>query len=291
MLVKELIAQVRRLEIRTRRTVDELVGGAYHSRFKGRGMEFEEVREYIPGDDIRDIDWNVTARTGAPHIKKYVEERELHVLLAVDISASGLYGSGEKSKLRTAAELGALLALSAARNHDKTGMVTFTDQVESYLPPRSGHHHVLRLIRDIVAAEPRHSGTNLANLCEHLRRALSRRTVIFILSDLIQKTEEWETPLRMLARKHDVILIHIADPMEKHFTIPGDWSFTDAESGIPFQWNASAANRRLFERNAELQRIHLENVCKKADSGLIEITCGEDLVNPLMRYFSLRKRR
>lgn len=291
MLTKELIAQVRRLEIRTRRMVDELVGGAYHSRFKGRGMEFDEVREYIPGDDIRDIDWNVTARMGSPFIKKYVEERELHVLLAIDLSASGLFGSGDKSKIRTAAEIGALLALSAVRNNDKAGMLTFTDRVESYLPPRSGRGHVLRMIRDMMAANPQDKGTEIGKILSHLRQTLRRRTVIFLITDMMQKADDWEKQLRMLSAKHDVIIIQITDPAEQQWKLSGLWSFSDAETGENFTWYANTKNRSLYQSHAELRALALETQCQKADAGFIRITCGEDPVTPLMRYFHQRKRR
>lgn len=290
MLAKELIAQVKRLEIRTRRVVDELMGGAYHSRFKGRGMEFDEVREYIPGDDVRDIDWNVTARLGIPFIKKYVEERELHVMVAVDVSASELYGSGEKSKIRVAAELGSLLTLSAIRNHDKVGMITFTHKIETHVPAKAGRGHALRLIRELVGVQPEDPKTDIAFALAHLRQTLKRKSVIFVISDLQQKTPEWEKELSLLSHKHDVILIHIKDPKEYEWNVPGYWELEDSESGRLFSWHATKARRELYAKHALEREAHLKSLCTKSKAGYISVQCDEDLVSPLMRYFNTRKR-
>ncbi len=290
MLAKEIIAQVKRLEIRTRRVVDELMGGAYHSRFKGRGMEFDEVREYIPGDDVRDIDWNVTARLGEPFIKKYVEERELHVMIAVDTSASLLYGSGNKTKMRVASELGALLTLSAIRNHDKVGMLTFTDQIENHIPAQAGRGHALRIIRDLVNAQPQHTRTDLAMTCNHLRKTLKRRSVIFLISDFMEDPTSWEKPLSLLSHKHDVVLIHVIDEQEKGWDLSGCWALEDAETHAMSSWNGSSKNKTAFSHYMDQLYAQIETNCTRSKAGYIPVHCDEELVTPLMRYFGKRRR-
>ena len=213
MLPPEIAKQIHLLDIRTNRVVDEITGGAYRSVFKGRGIEFDEVREYTPEDDVRDIDWNVSARMGSPYIKKYIEERELTVLLLVDVSASGAFGSAEKTKRRTAAELAALLAFSAGRNGDKVGLMMFSDRIELYVPPKSGRRHTLRLIREMLAFEPASPGTDIAMALRETAQMLKKRSVIFLISDLISE-ESFEASLKILNRKHDCIALQIFDPVE-----------------------------------------------------------------------------
>jgi len=204
------------LEIRTNRAVDELIGGAYHSVFKGRGIEFDEVREYTPDDDVRDIDWNVTARMNAPYIKKYVEERELNVMLALDVSASGAFGSCARTKRERAAEIAALLAFSAAGNGDKAGLLLFSDRRELMLPPKSGRKHALRMIRDMLAFEPQGRGTDIVHAIEDLNRFLTKRSVVFLISDFLGGGE-YEKPLKILNKRHDVIAVRLRDRAEKAF--------------------------------------------------------------------------
>lgn len=213
MLPPEIAKQIRLLEIRTNRTVDEITGGAYRSAFKGRGIEFEEVREYTVEDDVRDIDWNVSARMGTPYVKKFVEERELSVLLLVDVSASGVFGSSERSKRRTAAELAAILAFSAAHNGDKVGLLMFSDRIELYVPPKSGRSHTLRLIREMLAFEPVSKGTNIDLALRESAQLLKKRSVVFLLSDLID-SQSYEASLKILNRKHDVIAVGLLDPTD-----------------------------------------------------------------------------
>lgn len=288
--VGELISEVRRLEIRTRRAVDNLVGGAYRSRFKGRGIEFEEVREYEFGDDVRDIDWNVSARMGAPFVKKYVEERELHVLLAIDVSASGLFGSGEKTKIRTQAEIAALLALSAVRSRDKVGMLMFSDRIEKHLPLRSGRTHVLRMLRELVATEPQGRKTDLAGTLTQLRQLLKKRTVVFVISDFIEARERWSRALGMLSRRHDVILIDVNDPAESRWTLPGTWNVTDAETLATGTFFASEKFRKEFADIAAQEREALAREAARANAGLISVTCGDDIAQALTRYFDKKHR-
>ena len=213
MLTRDLLARIRKIEIKTRKVVEEMTGGAYRSVYRGRGIEFSEVRTYTEGDDVRDIDWNVTARTGVAHIKKYVEERELTVIIAVDISSSTLFGSAEDDKRDKMAETAALLAFSAIRNNDKVGLLLFSDRVESYIPPRSGRAHVMRVIRDLVATHPRGRGTNIAAALESLSRTLKKKTVIFLISDFMDEGDYWK-PLRILNRRHDLAAIRVVDSLE-----------------------------------------------------------------------------
>ena len=230
MLPVELTKQIRLLEIRTRRAVDEIIGGAYRSVFKGRGIEFDEVREYTQDDDVRDIDWNVTARMGSPYIKKYVEERELTVLFLVDVSASGAFGSSEKSKRRTAAELAALLAFSAGKNGDKVGLMMFSDKIELYVPPRSGSRHTLRLIREMLAFEPASAGTDIDLALKECAKLMKKRGIVFLLSDLIAE-KSFESSLKLLNRRHDVVALQISDPVEQSWPTARPVVIEDAESG------------------------------------------------------------
>ena len=286
--VGELISEVRRLEIRTRRVVDDLVGGAYRSRFKGRGIEFEEVREYAFGDDVRDVDWNVSARMGAPFVKKYVEERELQVVLAADVSASGLFGSGAKTKLRTQTEIAALLALSAVRNRDKVGMLTFSDRVEKRLPVRGGRAHVLRMLRELVATEPLGRGTNLAEVLTQLRRALKRRSVIFVISDFLDASEGRADALGMLARRHDVVLVRTEDPAELAPPFAGTWNLADAETSARGVIHGNARARGLWAETAARERDAFAREAARAGAELISVRCGEDLVRPFVKFFRER---
>ena len=213
MNTKDIIAQVRRIEIRTRRIVDDITAGAYHSVFKGRGIEFDEVREYTPEDDVRDIDWNVTARMGSPFIKKYIEERELTVMLAIDASASTAFGSKNKSKNEHAIEIASLLAFSAIRNNDKVGLLIFTDRNELYLPPRSGKTHGLRLIRELIARKSNGKGTDIAAALNNIMHLLKKRAVMFLISDFMDD-KDFSKRLMIANKRHDVIAVRILDPAE-----------------------------------------------------------------------------
>ena len=229
MLTKEIIQKIRKIEIRTRRIVDELTGGAYHSVFKGRGMEFNEVREYEPGDDVRSIDWNVTARMGHPYIKKFVEERELTVFILVDISASGDFGSIYQRKNELAAELAALLAFNAIRNNDQVGLLLFSGRDELHLPVRKGRGHVLRLIRELVAHERLSKKTDIGNALETLMRVTHRRAVVFLISDFIDSG--YYQSLSIANKKHDIVAIRILDRRDLNIPSSGYISIEDAETG------------------------------------------------------------
>ncbi|OGV48945.1 MAG: hypothetical protein A2X49_07085 [Lentisphaerae bacterium GWF2_52_8] len=291
MLTQELIAQVRKIEIKTKRIVEEITGGAYHSVFKGRGLEFSEVREYTPEDDVRDIDWNVTARMGVPFIKKYTEERELTVMLAVDASASGLFGSGIRSKNQRAIETAALLALSAIRNHDKVGLLLFTDRTELYLPPRSGRSHSLRLIRELMAVQPKGHGTDIGAALETLMHVLHKKSVIFLISDLIDE-HDYEKTLKIAGRRHDMVAVRISDPLEEKWPCSANIMLEDAESGsiLPFP----GKNRKVCSsRNiaAQEDRIKKQEKCARAQVDLIDVSCDGDLVAPFLKFFKKRRRQ
>ncbi|MBO5724313.1 MAG: DUF58 domain-containing protein [Lentisphaeria bacterium] len=287
MQTSELLAKVRKIEIQTKHIVDEITGGAYHSVFKGRGLEFSEVREYTPGDDVRDIDWNVTARMGQPFIKKYAEERELNVMLAVDISSSTLFGSSAKENKRSLMiQSAALLALSAIRNNDKVGLFLFSDQTELLLSPRSGRTHTLRLIRELLASESSCGRTDLGIALETLASFLKKKTVIFLISDFMDG-KDYEKQLRLLARKHDLIAMRILDPAEK--ILPCEirgMTLEDLESGETLFFTGS---REQYALGAEQQSAAAAEICRKANVDMIEICSGEDPVKALMTFF--RKRR
>ncbi len=291
MLPAELIKQVRKIEIRTRRVVDEIIGGAYHSVFKGRGIEFDEVREYTPEDDVRDIDWNVTARMGTPYIKKYVEERELTVMLLVDVSASGAFGSGDKSKRERAVETAALLAFSAIRNNDKVGLMLFTDQTELYLPPRSGRTSGLRLIRELMAYEPERKSTDINAVLKNTMQVLHKRSVVFLISDMVDNAS-FEKSLKIVNRRHDLVAVRILDPLELRWPRSVSIMVEDAETGlnVAFDGNNNAGLERFHDFAAGMHDS-IKKSCDRAKVDIIDLRCGEDYVKPLVTFFSNRKSR
>ncbi|MDT8389597.1 MAG: DUF58 domain-containing protein [Lentisphaeria bacterium] len=290
MITKDLIANVRRLEIRTRRIVDDLTAGAYHSVFKGRGMEFDEVREYAPGDDIRAIDWNVTARMGHPFIKRFVEERELTVMLLVDVSASGDFGSTDKRKRETATELAALLAFSAIRNDDQVGLLLFSDLEELFVKPRKGKKHALRLIRELMACQRQREKTNIGRALESMMRTIKRRAVVFIISDMLD--DGFEQGLRAANKRHDVIILRITDPIELSLPNVGCVALADAESGERRLFNSRSNRRRRAVRlEAADWRLKQEKMFRETQTDLIDLRCGEDPIIPLMRFFRKREKR
>ena len=289
MLTGELLAKVRKIEIKTRKLVEEITGGAYHSVFKGRGIEFSEVREYTSDDDIRDIDWNVTARMGSPYIKKYAEERELNVMLAVDASASGLFG-GSREKREQMTEAAALLAFSAIRNNDKVGLLIFTDHTELYLPPRSGKSHGLRVIRELVAMEPRSCGTDIGSALESLAQGLKKRSVIFLISDFLDD-RNYETTLKIVSRKHDVIAFRIQDRVEQKLpcALPG-LNVEGLENGSVFRFEGGSAKAlQAYDDSARELREQTDEICRRAKVDMIDALDDEDLVKPLLRFFRTRR--
>lgn len=290
MITKELIKQVRQIEIRTRGLVNQVFSGEYHSVFKGRGMEFSEVREYQFGDDIRNIDWNVTARFGHPYIKVFEEERELTVILMVDLSGSLMFGSVSKTKQRVAAEISAILAFSALKNNDKVGLILFTDKIEKFVPPRKGKKHVLRIIREVLSFEPHGKTTNIKGALEYMHNAIKKKSIAFLLSDFMD--EGYENILRIVGKKHDLIGIVLDDIREREFPKIGLVKLIDAETGAERWLDTSSSKVRqslLFSQREKIQKRKSLFVTSRLDS--IEVTTGEDYVKPLVRFFKMRERR
>jgi len=246
MIPRQILQKVKRIEIRTRGLVNNLFGGEYHSVFKGRGMTFSEVREYQPGDDIRLIDWNVTARTGSPFIKIFEEERELTVYLLVDISASGEFGSGQQLKREIGAEIAAVLGFSAIKNNDKVGLILFSDEIEKYVVPKKGKSHVLRVVRELLYTVPERTGTSLKNALDYLLKVAKRKSVVFIISDFLD--QEYWSSLKVVNRKHDVIGIHLYDPAETNMPDMGLAKVEDPETGKVSLVSASDASREEWRR-------------------------------------------
>src|SRR5438128_6729960 len=258
-LPREVIRQIRRLQIRARRAVEDLVGGEYHSVFKGMGLAFEEVRAYQPGDDIRAIDWNVTARMGHPFIKRYIEERELTVMLLIDCSASHHFGTQLQQKREVMAELAAVLAFSAVSNNDKVGLIACTDCVERFVPPRKGTRHVLRLIRDVLFFQPRHRGTSLREGLDYLNRVLHRRTIVFLLSDFLD--HDYERTLKRSGRRHDLRAVRITDPREEELPAVGLLELEDAESGDRLLLDTNSAQvRAAYAASARRRREAIQQL-------------------------------
>jgi uncharacterized protein (DUF58 family) len=290
MVPKEILRKVRQIQIRTRHMVSDLFAGSYHSVFKGQGMEFHEVREYVPGDDIRAIDWNVTARMGHPFIKKFVEERELTVMLAVDVSGSLNFGGGAQFKKDLAAEISALLAFAAIQNNDRVGLMLFTDEVEHFLPPRKGTRHVLRVIRDALYFQPRHRGTRLATALTHLNRIVTRRSVVLVVSDFLD--DQFRTALTVAARRHDVIAVVIEDPREHTWVSAGVVEWEDAETGQRHLVDTSdRATRSALNRNQEARRQFRDQQLRAAGVDVIRLSTGEPYAPALVKFFRQRERR
>ena len=288
---REILQAVRKIEIFTSRMVNDVMAGEYHSVFKGRGMEFDEVREYAPGDDVRSIDWNVTARAGFPHIKRYVEERELTVMLMVDASMSGEFGAADYLKSEIAMRLSALLAFSAIRNNDRVGLILFTDEVEQYIPPKKGRKHVLRLIRELLCFRARRRGTRIASALEFLNKVTTRRAVTFLLSDFYDSG--FEMPLTVSARRNDLVAVHLADPVESG-ALPavGLIQFEDAETGeILLVDTSSEGGRKRFESESRKEREALERLFRSHDVDFLHIPTDRDYVAPLVAFFRRRARR
>ena len=286
----ELLRHVRRLEIRARRLVAERLLGQYHSVFRGRGLEFSEVRQYQPGDDVRIIDWNVTARMGQPYVKKFVEERELTVLLAVDVSASQEFGTAAQSKAEVSAELAALLAFAAVANHDRVGLLAFSEGVEAFVPPGKGSRHVLRLVRTLLGLRPARPGTDIANAVGYLQRVLRRRAIVFLISDFLD--EGYEASLRYAARRHDLIALALTDPRELALPELGLIEVEDAETGERVWLDAgSDAVRQSFAEGATVAHEARRRTLASLGVDVVEIATDEAYVRPLVAYLQTRARR
>ena len=311
MIPREILKKIRQIEIRTNRLVSETLAGQYHSVFKGQGMNFEEVREYQPGDEVRAIDWNVTARMNHPFVKKFVEERELTLMLLVDLSGSGLFGSGAQSKRELAAEIASVLAFSAIRNNDKVGLILFTDEGEKFIPPRKGRRHVLRVIRDILFYEPKRRGTDLECALEFLSRTTSHRAIAVVLSDFLEPhsatrparhraglsvtqnlAEISYTALRQTNRRHDVVAVQITDRYEMELPALGRLVLKDAETGEVLEINTADARKRsaFAQRQAETQ-LELQRLFRSAKIDSIQLRTDQPYATALGRFFETREKR
>ena len=290
MLPSETLKRIKQIQIRTSHMVSDLFAGQYHSVFKGQGMEFQEVREYLPGDDIRAIDWNVTARMGHPFIKKFVEERELTVMLIVDISKSNDFGSQSQIKRDLAAEVAAVLAFAAIQNNDRVGLILFSGEVEHYLPPRKGTRHVLRVIRDVLYYKAKKSGTSIAAGLDFLNNVATRKTVSFLISDFLDS--DYESALAVSAKRHDLSSVLIRDQRERALAAAGLIEWEDAETGRRVLLDTSSAStRRYFEEShARRQRLLLDGF-KKRGVDVIELTTGQPYATELVRFFKKREKR
>lgn len=286
----EVLKKIKLLEINTRKLVNSTFAGAYHSAFKGQGMTFSDFRQYVPGDDIRSIAWNLVARTGETYIKKYEEERDLTMVLAVDVSGSVNFGSKDSFKGEALTHLSALLGFSAAKNNDNVGLLLFTDQVEHFVPPKKGRGHIQRIIRDLYYHKPKSQQTNISTVAEYLSGILKKRSTIFIFSDFMD-TSAFATSLKRLSRKHDTIALRITDPIEENFPAIGLVDFLDPETGDVFTMDTSSALFRRHYKNEHSDfEKRIQEELKKAKIDVVDLVNGEDFVEPLATYFKKRNR-
>ena len=287
---REILHKIRRLELRTRRLVESSFAGQYQSVFKGRGMNFEEVRPYTPGDEIRAIDWNVTARAGEPYIKKFTEEREMTVMILLDVSASGDFGSVDQSKRELAAEVAAILAFSAIHNNDKVGLLLFSDQVELFIPPKKGRHHILRLIREMLYFRPKGTGTDLNGALEYMNKLITRRAVVFVISDFL--TGDFSRPLTVSARRHDMVALPIVDPAEESLPNVGVILLEDPETGDQIEIDTSRrAISRSYARHSEMRTKEMHSLFGARGIDMVVLRTDKDYLPVLRNFFERRGRR
>jgi len=290
MLSKEILKKIKKIQLKTARLSNEIISGHYVSAFKGSGIEFEEVREYIPGDDVRSIDWNVTARTGNAYIKRYTEERELTVFLVVDLSASQYFGSTNTLKSELAAEISALLAFLAIKNHDQVGLLIFTDHCEKYLPPQKGRTHVLRVIREILGYKPTGKRTDLQGALNYLNHLAKQRGIVFLISDF--QATAYEKPLKILARKHDLVAISLTDPRETELPPIGLLALIDSETGSKYLVDScDPAIRSAFREKNMLRQNSLKRLLTTNKIDLIKIQTNQSYLDPLQKFFLTRESR
>jgi uncharacterized protein (DUF58 family) len=302
MTLQEVLETVRRVEIRTNRLVNDMMVGAYLSRFKGRGMDFEELREYNPGDDVRDIDWNVTNRMGRPFVKRFREERELGVLLVLDVSASGAFGSALRSKRESAVEIATTLAMAAARSSDKVGLLLFSDQVELFLPPRKGRRHILRLVKEMLFFEPRHRGTNIPAALTFLNHVVRRRSIVFLFTDFLHSFGAVSRDVRagrdvfqeigMTNARHDLVCVHLHDPRESRLPNAGLITIEDAETGELIELDSVRASVRQKYARINTERLaDLDRAMRQAGVDTLRFSTGEPFAQTLQSFFETRRGR
>lgn len=288
----DIIKKVRRLEIRTRHLVTDSVTGAYHSSFKGRGMDFEEVREYAIGDDVRTIDWNVSAKMDKPYVKVFREERELTIMLVIDLSASGIFGSVDKSKREYAAEIASVLAFSATQNNDKVGLLLYSDDIEHYIPPKKGRRHVLRVIRDILFFEPKGKGTNHKTALDYLNRVQRRKAVVFLISDFLDVNDDLFSALAILNQHHDLISVALTDPRESELPNIGLISLEDAETGEIVEINTNSAHvRSRYQADAQSRRKNFTRKMRQKGLDWVDVQTDQPYMPALRQLFAKRASR
>lgn len=291
MIPNEILAKVRQIEIYTHRLVNDVMAGSYHSTFKGRGMEFEDVREYNPGDDVRSIDWNVTARTGAPYIKRFREERELTVMLMVDLSGSTDFGTADMTKGELAAEICALLAFSAIKNNDRVGLLIFTDRIEKFIPPKKGKNHVLRVVREVLFHKAMHRGTSVPTAVEHVMKVLKRKSVVFLLSDFLPGAG-LRRPLSALNNRHDLIALRISDDREQELPAMGLVQFHDPETGqVIFVDTYDANFRRKYKQVTGKAVREVEHLFKQLKIDSVDVRTGKPYIEAMVQLFKRRALR
>lgn len=290
METKDLIKKVRKIEIKTRGLSQQIFSGDYHSAFKGRGMAFSEVRDYFPGDDIRAIDWNVTARMNSPYIKIFEEERELTVMLLVDVSGSQSFGSSEQMKRDYITELGAVLSFAAIQNNDKIGVIFFSDKVEKFIPPKKGRHHTLRIIRELIEFKPVSNGTDVGIALEYLSNVIKKRAIVFVISDFL--SEDFEKAVKISSKKHDTIAVQIYDIREASLPESGLIKFYDPESGIE-KWidTSSKSNQKHYNKWWNDKQIYLKSVFNRNKVDVIKLRIDKSYITPLKNFFKLRNKR
>ncbi len=289
MIPRELLKKIRKIEIYTSRLVNNQLAGQYHSVFKGRGMAFSEVRQYLPGDEIRSIDWNVSARMNEPHVKLFTEERDRTVNLLVDMSASGLFGSRLQAKREVAAEVAALVAFSAIKNDDRVGLIVFTDEVELYVPPKKGKKHVLRVIREILTFRPRSSRTSIGAGLDYLAKVTRRKSVAFLVSDFLARG--WERPLQMAHRRHDVVPVVITDPLEEALPKVGLMTLEDVETGELIEFDTSGPEAEVYARQVDEARALRELALRRLKIDFVNVRTDRPYVDALIEFFRIRAKR
>jgi len=290
MIPKEILKKVEQIEIRTRGLVNDVFSGEYHSVFKGRGMEFSEVREYQFGDDIRTIDWNVSARMGHPYVKVFEEERELTVMLLIDVSSSGEFGTIERMKGEIAVEICALLAFSAIKNNDKVGLIIFTDKIEKYVPPKKGKQHVLRVLRELLYFKPEAKKTNISNTLEYLSNVVRKRSIVFLISDFI--SEDFTRALKVVNKKHDVVAISITDPREMEMPDVGFIELEDAENEEIIMFDSTDLQlRNMFSLYNTQEKEKRDKIFKSMNVDFIDIFTDKSYIEPLVKFFRMRAKR
>lgn len=289
LVASELFKKAKKIEIATRRLVDESLAGQYHSVFKGRGLVFSDVRAYVPGDDVRSIDWNVSARMNAPHVKQFVEERDRTVNLMIDMSASGLFGTSAVSKRELAAELAAMVAFSAIKNNDRVGLFLVTDKVERYVPPKKGRRHVMRVVSEILAFRPESRRTDLAAGLDFMGKIARRRSVVFLVSDFL--SEGWDRALRIMAQRHDMVPVVLADPVELALPRIGLVQFEDLESGEVFEFDTSGGNAAAYRKRLAGQEAVRDQALRRMNVDVVQVRTDQPYVDALIAFFRARARR